>query len=60
MSDELDMYVMGHPDGPRYAYGESWVAMALFMNDWPVFRTEEEAKRYWEEKHGGRKDGTKT
>lgn len=57
MSKELDMYVMqGCPDGPRYAYGESWVAMALYMDDWPVFRTEEAAIRHWKEKYGEGKE----
>lgn len=30
-----------------YAYGEEWVATALFMDDWPTFETQEEAITYW-------------
>lgn len=43
-----EMYVMyrdGVPTG--YAYGDSWVAQALFMDDWR-YETEEEAIQAWE------------
>lgn len=35
----------GYPD--TYAYGEPWVAQALFMDDWE-YDTPEEAKAAWE------------
>lgn len=34
-----------------YAYGEEWVAMAMFMGD-IRFDTEEEAKAWWEKNYG--------
>ena len=51
MSEQL--YVMGRIDenGNQriigYAYGESWVAQALYMNDWK-YNTEAEAREAWE------------
>lgn len=42
-----EMYVMyrdGVPTG--YAYGDSWIAQALFMDDWR-YETEEEAIQAW-------------
>jgi len=44
-----------HEDGTKeviaYAYGPSWVAEALFMND-ISFKTPEEAKAWWERCYG--------
>ena len=54
-----EMYVKyqdGKPVG--YAYGEPWVAQALFMDDWQ-YPTEEEAIVAWErylEKEGRKED----
>ena len=45
------------PDGTKivtgYAYGEEWVAMALYMDD-IRFDTPEEAKAWWEKNYGGK------
>ena len=30
-----------------YGYGPEWVAIAMFLDDFPKFLTEEEAIRYW-------------
>jgi len=35
------------PGAPKYAYGDSWVAMALFMDD-VKFDTPEEARAWWD------------
>ena len=32
----------------RYAYGDSWVGMALYMDD-IKFKTPEEAKKWWDD-----------
>lgn len=46
---ELNMYVKYDGDEPvAYAYGEEWVAMALFMDD-IGYPTPEEARKAWEE-----------
>lgn len=34
-----------------YAYGEEWVAQALYMND-IQFKTPEEAKEWWDKNYG--------
>lgn len=34
-----------------YAYGEEWVAMAMYMDDL-LFDTPEEAKAWWEKERG--------
>lgn len=34
-----------------YAYGEEWVAQALYMDD-IKFKTPEEAKAWWEREYG--------
>ena len=48
-----------HEDGTveviGYAYGDSWVAMALSMGD-ICFDTPEEAKAWWESNYGGERD----
>ena len=55
-----EMYVKyrdGRPVG--YAYGDPWVAQALFMDDWQ-YPTEEEAIAAWDEyleKEGREEDG---
>lgn len=54
-----EMYVKYQGDTPvAYAYGDQWVAQALFMDDWQ-YPTEEEAIAAWErylkeqeDKHG--------
>lgn len=54
-----EMYVKYQDDTPvGYAYGEPWVAQALFMDDWQ-YPTEEEAIAAWEkylEKEGQKED----
>lgn len=54
------MYVKYNGDTPvAYAYGDPWVAQALFMDDWQ-YPTEEEAIAAWEkylEKEGRKEDG---
>lgn len=47
MSSE-QLYVKYEDGKPiAYAYGEEWVAMALYMDDME-YKTEEEAKAAWE------------
>lgn len=49
MMEELQMYQKvreGYPT--EYGYGPEWVAMAMYMDDFPRFYSEEEAKSYWE------------
>lgn len=52
---DLYTYVIEMPDGTQkikgYAYGEEWVAMGLYMDD-ICFKTQEEAKEWWEKKYG--------
>lgn len=49
--DGVDMYVKYHGDTPvAYAYGEPWVAQALFMDD-IGYPTPEEAKKAWEKEN---------
>ena len=51
-NDEPKLYIMYQGDTPvAYAYGASWVAMALYMDD-IKFDTPEEAKAWWEENYG--------
>ena len=49
-----------HEDGTEetyaYAYGEDWVAEALYMDD-IRFKTPEEAKAWWEKNYGEEKAG---
>lgn len=52
----VEMYVKYHGDTPvAYAYGESWVAQALFMDD-IGYPTEEEARLAWEQRQKMRKE----
>ena len=47
-----EMYVKYIGDKPvAYAYGEEWIAQALFMDD-VGYDTPEEAKAAWEKEHG--------
>lgn len=54
---ELELYIAQRIDEDGnititgYAYGEPWVAEALFMDD-IRFDTEEEAKAWWEKNYG--------
>ena len=41
------LYEMHSSYGTRYAYGDKWVAMALYMDDIHC-ETPEEAKEWWE------------
>lgn len=42
-----EMYIKYNGDKPvAYAYGDEWVAQALFMDDWQ-YPTEEEAVMAW-------------
>ena len=51
MEDELQMYVLYIGDKPvKYAYGEPWVAQAMFIDDYG-YDTPEEAKAAWEREH---------
>lgn len=51
---QLYTNVIKHPDGTEeivgYAYGDGWVAMALYMDD-IKFKTPEEAKEWWDKNH---------
>jgi len=51
---QLYTSVIKHPDGTEeirgYAYGDEWVAMALYMDD-IKFKTPEEAKEWWEKNY---------
>lgn len=55
--NEPTMYVKyevgndGNPVPVGYAYGEPWVAQALWMGDMK-FKTPEAAKEYWEKHYG--------
>ena len=51
MDEELQLFTK-HTNGyqDEYGYGPEWVAMAMFMDDFPKFYTEEDAKNYWETK----------
>ena len=49
MNEELQMYSKVTEGCPtEFGYGPEWVAMAMFMDDFPKLYSEEEAKRYWE------------
>lgn len=51
-SEKLEMYVEYRGEKPvRYAYGEPWVAMAMYMNDYG-FPTPEEAIEAWNRRNG--------
>lgn len=47
--------VTGESTPEFYAYGEEWVAMALYMDDMG-YKTPEEAKAAWEKEQGGKND----
>ena len=51
---ELYKNVITREDGTEevigYAYGDEWVAMALYMDD-IKFKTPEEAKEWWEKNY---------
>lgn len=54
--DGAQLYVKYRDDVPiAYAYGESWVAQALFMDD-IGYPTEEEARLAWEQRQKMRKE----
>lgn len=38
--------VEGQPT--EVGYGPKWVAMAMYIDDYPKFYTREDAKNYWE------------
>ena len=47
-----ELYTLYNGDKPvAYAYGDPWVAQALFMDD-IKFKTPEEAKDWWEKNYG--------
>ncbi len=49
--EELTMFKKVNRNRPvEYGYGPDWVGMAMYMDDFPRFYTEEEAKNYWETK----------
>ena len=48
MRQREELYVMYQGDTPvAYAYGEPWVAQAMYMDDWK-YPTEEAARAAWE------------
>lgn len=48
-----ELYIKYRGDTPvKYAYGEEWVATALYMDDYG-FDTPEEAKAAWEREQEG-------
>ena len=48
MKEKCKLYTkVNGTDQIEYGYGPSWVAMAMFMDDFPRLLTEEEAIRYW-------------
>ena len=51
MSEELKMFEKHNGDKPvEYGYGPEWVAMAMYMDDFPRFYTAKDAKNYWDTK----------
>lgn len=46
--DELTYYMYQRGDDLTYGYGPDIVATMMWMEDYPVFYTKEEAKEYWE------------
>lgn len=51
MMEELTMFKKVNGTRPvEYGYGPDWVGMAMYMDDFPRFYTEEEARDYWETK----------
>ena len=51
MMEELQMFKKVREGWPtEYGYGPDWVGMAMYMDDFPRFYTEDEAKTYWETK----------
>ena len=50
MNEKCELYTKVNGADPiEYGYGPQWVAMAMYMDDFPRFYTEEEAIRYWNE-----------
>ena len=48
MEDELMLFTKLVGERPiEYGYGPEWVGMAMYMDDFPKFYTEEDAKEYW-------------
>lgn len=58
MASELKLYIRHSATEPHemYAYGEPWIAMALYMDD-IKFKTPEEAKAWWEVNYGDQPNG---
>ena len=51
MMEELQMFKKVREGRPtEYGYGPEWIGMAMYMDDFPPFYTEEEARNYWETK----------
>ena len=49
--EELTMFKKVTGTRPtEYGYGPDWVGMAMYMDDFPKFYTEDEARNYWETK----------
>lgn len=49
--DDLQMFTKKCEGRPtEYGYGPEWVAMAMYMDDFPRFYSAEEARNYWETK----------
>ena len=48
MYPDLRLYEKHNGDNPvEYGFGPSWVAMAMYMDDYPRFYTEDMAVLYW-------------
>ena len=48
MRESPRMFTKVNGENPvEYGYGPEWVAMAMYMDDFPRFYTEEEAINYW-------------
>jgi len=51
MNEKCELFTKVNGTDPvEFGYGPQWVAMAMFMDDFPHFYTEEEAIRYWNDK----------
>ena len=45
---DLKLYEKHNGSNPvEYGFGPEWVAMAMYMDDYPRFYTEDEAVLYW-------------
>ena len=48
MEEKIEMYTKVTEGMPtEFGYGPEWVSMAMYMDDFPRFYTQEEAIDYW-------------